>query len=304
MLTTLTPQRLIDSVLAVPPLCRNTDLSLNAAENQKLIRHIESGHITTLLYGGNANFYHLPLSEYDPTLSMLEELAGKETLVIPSAGPAFGTMMDQAKILKKHKFPTVMLLPHTGVTTSAGVAEGVRRFVDAAGHPALLYIKHDGFIDVPDVARLADAKLISGIKYATVRTDPTNDPYLDALVKSVDRRIIISGIGEQPAITHLQQFRLGGFTSGCVCVNPSLSAQMLTALRNGDVNQAERIRQIFKPLEDLRNAINPIRVLHEAVRLAGIAQTGPALPLLSNLDESDLPRVSSAAKTLLAANVH
>jgi dihydrodipicolinate synthase/N-acetylneuraminate lyase len=300
MLTTLAPQRLIESVLAVPPLCRKADLSLDPAENVKLIRHIESGGITTLLYGGNANFYHLPLSEYDQTLSMLEQLAGQDTLIIPSAGPAFGTMIDQAKILRKHKFPTVMLLPHTGVTTSAGVAEGVKRFVEAAGLPALLYIKHDGFIDVPDVARLADARLISGIKYATVRPDPAKDPYLDELVKNVDRQIIISGIGEQPAITHLHQFRLGGFTSGCVCVNPKLSAQMLTALRKGDLNEADRIRQLFKPLEDLRNAINPIRVLHEAVRLANIANTGPALPLLSNLEEQDHPRVAAAARTLLA----
>src|SRR6478735_1537623 len=106
MLTTLTPTRLTESVLAVPPLCRNPDLSLNPTENAKLIRHIESGQISTLLYGGNANFYHLPLSEYDQTLAMLEDLAGQNTLVIPSAGPAFGTMMDQARILRKHKFPT------------------------------------------------------------------------------------------------------------------------------------------------------------------------------------------------------
>jgi dihydrodipicolinate synthase/N-acetylneuraminate lyase len=302
MLTTLSPARLVESVLAVPPLCRKADLTLNAAENVKLIRHIESGGITTLLYGGNANFYHLPLSEYDEALSLLEQSAAKATLVIPSAGPAFGTMMDQAKIIRRHKFPTVMLLPQTGVTTSAGVAEGVRRFVEAAGIPALLYIKHDGFIDVEDVGRLADAKLISGIKYATVRSDPAQDDYLRDLVKRVDRKLIISGIGEQPAIVHLTDFALGGFTSGCVCVAPRLSANMLAALRRHDLAEAERIRLIFKPLEDLRNAINPIRVLHEAVRLAGIADTGPALPLLSNLEEKDWQRVGAAAKALLRAS--
>jgi dihydrodipicolinate synthase/N-acetylneuraminate lyase len=300
MLTTLTPARLVSAVVAVPPLCRNRDLSLNEPENAKLVRHIESGGVDTLLYGGNANFYHLPLSEYDATLGMLERLAGPNTLVIPSAGPAFGTMMEQAKIVRKHKFPTIMILPHTGVTSSAGVAEGVRRFVEAAGVPALLYIKHDGFIDVEDVGKLADAKLISGIKYATVRIDPAKDDYLRDLVQRVDRKIIISGIGEQPAIVHLHDFGLGGFTSGCVCVAPKLSADMLAALRKDDHAQAERIRQIFRPLEDLRNAINPIRVLHEAVRLAGIADTGPALPLLSNLDERDIPEVAAAAKALLA----
>jgi dihydrodipicolinate synthase/N-acetylneuraminate lyase len=277
-------------------------LSLNEPENAKVIRHIEAGGVDTLLYGGNANFYHLPPGEYDATLSMLERLAGPDTLVIPSAGPAFGTMMEQAKVVRRHRYPTVMLLPHQGITSSAGVAEGVRRFVDAAGVPALLYVKHDGFIDVEDVGKLADAKLISGIKYATVRSDPAKDEYLRELVKRVDRGMIISGIGEQPAIVHLHDFGLGGFTSGCVCVAPKLSARMLKALRAADYSEAERIRQVFKPLEDLRNAINPIRVLHDAVRLAGIADTGPALPLLSNLDEADVPKVGAAARALLAAD--
>jgi dihydrodipicolinate synthase/N-acetylneuraminate lyase len=302
MLTSLTPARLIESVLAVPPLCRKPDLSLDPAENVKLIRHIEAGGITTLLYGGNANFYHLPLSEYDQVLAMLEQSAAKETLIIPSAGPAFGAMLDQAKIIRRHKFPTVMLLPQTGITTSAGVAEGLRRFVDAAGVPALLYIKHDGFIDVEDVGKLADAKLISGIKYATVRTDPAKDDYLRTLVQRVDRQLIISGIGEQPAIVHLRDFGLGAFTSGCVCVAPRLSAEMLRATRAGNWDRAEQIRRTFQPLEDLRNEINPIRVLHDAVRLAGIADTGPLLPLLSNLEPSAHAKVRVAAQQLLTKN--
>src|SRR5688500_4384523 len=99
MITTLTSDRLIASVLAVPPLCRRADLSLDEGENAKLIRHIEAGGITTLLYGGNANFYHLPLSEYEGTLAFLARAAGPNTLVIPSAGPAFGVMMEQARML-------------------------------------------------------------------------------------------------------------------------------------------------------------------------------------------------------------
>ncbi len=302
MITSLTPQRLTESVLAVPPLCRDTGSSLAPEENTKLIRHIEAGGITTLLYGGNANFYHLPLSEYDQTLAHLASAAADQTLVIPSAGPAFGVSMDQARILRKHRFPTVMILPQVGVTTSEGVAEGVRRFVDAAGVPALLYIKHDGYIEVSDVWKLVDAGFISGIKYATVRNNPADDAYLTHLIEHVDRRIIISGIGEQPAIVHLRDFRLGGFTSGCVCVAPKLSVLMHRALLAGDITQAERIRSIFRPLEDLRNAINPIRVLHEAVRLSGIADTGPILPLLTNLDPEDHPTVAEAAKALLAQN--
>jgi dihydrodipicolinate synthase/N-acetylneuraminate lyase len=304
MRTTLAPESLTASVLAVPPLARNADLSLNEAENEKLIRHIETGGVRTLLYGGNANFYHVPPSEYDRLLSFLAYAAGGETLVIPSAGPAYGTMMDQAQVLTRYSFPTVMVLPQVGITTSEGAAAGMARFVQAAGVPALLYIKHDGYIEPRDVRRLADEKLLSGIKYATVREDPAKDDYLRRLVDQVDRRMIISGIGEQPAIVHMRDFKLGGFTSGCVCVAPRLSVQMLKAVRSGDWQEAERIRRIFRPLEDLRNAINPIRVLHEAVRLAGIADTGALAPLLSNLPASDQPKVQAAAKALLEADRH
>lgn len=301
MLTTLTTDRLGKYVIAVPPLARNADFSLNTAQNTKLIRHIEAGSVKTLLYGGNANFYHIALSEYDQVLGYLSEAAAADTLVIPSAGPAYGTMIDQAKIIRKHKFPTIMLLPQTGITTSDGVEAGVRNFVQASGVPALLYIKHDGFIEPENVKRLADDKIISGIKYATVRTDASHDDYLRRLVQLVDRKMIISGIGEQPAIIHMRDFALGGYTSGCVCVAPKLSAQMLNHITAGSWEAAESIRRTFRPLEDLRNSINPIRVLHEAVRLAGIAETGPLLPLLTNVKESDFGPIRDAARKLLDA---
>ena len=302
MLTSFAHERLSSSVLAVPPLCRNSDFTLNEAENRKFVRHIESGGIRTLLYGGNANLYHVALGEYDELLSMLGSIASNDTLVIPSVAPTFGAMMDQAKVVRRHEFPTVMVLPMVGMTTSTGVENGIRKFVDAAGVPALLYIKNDGYIEVEEAARLAESKTISGIKYAVVRDDPARDPYLRALCDRVDRRLIVSGIGEQPAIIHMRDFGLSGFTSGVVCVAPRLSADMLGAVRAGDWDAAERVRATCKPLEDLRNAINPVRVLHEAVRLAGIAETGPLLPLITNLEASHHARVRDAAVALLSAN--
>jgi dihydrodipicolinate synthase/N-acetylneuraminate lyase len=275
---------------------------LSEAENTKLIRHIEGGGIRTLLYGGNANFYHIPLSEYDQTIGYLEQAAGADTLMIPSVSCLWGSMMDQAALVRKHKFPTVMVLPFVGLTTSRGVENGIRRFVDAAGIPALLYLKNDGYMEVEEVKRLAESGVISGIKYAIVRQDAANDPYLKSLCDQVDKRLIISGLGEQPAIIHLRDFKLPGFTAGVINIAPRLFTIMLQAMRAKDWEKAERIRLICKPLEDLRNLISPVRVLHEAVRLAGIANTGPLLPLLSNLDEQDHPRVRDAARALLAAN--
>ena len=78
-----------------------------------------------------------------------------------------------------------------------------------------------------------------------------------------------------------------------------MSASMLDHIVTGHWEKAETIRRTFRPLEDLRNAINPIRVLHEAVRLAGISETGPLLPLMTNLEEPHHAAVRDAAKKLL-----
>lgn len=295
----VTPADLSDSVIAVPPLARSENFKFLATENQKIVSHIERGGVRILLYGGNANFYHVRLGEYAEILRGLIEVALPDTLIIPAAGAAFGMMMDQAEILKNFDYPTVMLLPHQGITSRDGVETGVRRFAEAFGKPVVLYIKHDGYIEVENVKRLVDDGLVSFIKYAVVRAETSNDPYLRKLTGEVDPAIIVSGIGEQPVISHLRDFGLGGFTSGCVCIRPDLSTGMLKACKAGNWDLADEIRGKFTALEDLRNEINPIRVLHDAVSLAGIAETGPAVPFLSNLGAGDKVRVEKAAKDLL-----
>lgn len=298
----ITQQLLENSVIAVPPLARNADFSLNRDENEKLIRHIESGGVTTLLYGGNANFYHIRPSEYRATLEMLAEISGPDTTTIPAVGPAWGTAMDQAEILRDFDFPTAMMLPQVGLTTDEGVVDGIQRFAEAYGKPVVVYIKQEGYITPEGTRKLVDAGVVSWVKYAIVRDDPSQDDFLRELIDKVDPNIIVSGMGEQPAIVHLRDFGLVGFTSGCVCVAPRLSHDLLAAAKASDFVRAEEIRGIFKKLEDLRDGINPIRVLHEAVEFAGVAETGPHLPLLSGVPEDQRSRVREAAQTLFAEN--
>ena len=86
----VTPADLAASVIAVPPLARHRDLTLNNAANLEMIRYLEEGGVTTLLYGGNANLYNTSVGEYPELLDMLEEAAADETWVIPSVGPDYG----------------------------------------------------------------------------------------------------------------------------------------------------------------------------------------------------------------------
>ncbi|HVY99647.1 MAG TPA: dihydrodipicolinate synthase family protein [Dongiaceae bacterium] len=291
-----------ESVIAVPPLARHADLSLNVAANTALIRHLEQGGISTLMYGGNANLYNVAPSDYPKLLDMLLDAAAPDTWLIPSVGPDYGKMADQWAALRARPFPTAMVLPSGGAFTAAGVADGIRRFVDGFGKPAIAYVRAANFLAPEMLARLVDEKAVTAIKYAIVREDPAEDAFLTELVKLVDRARIISGLGERPAISHWKNFGIRAFTSGSVSIAPRVSTALLEALKAGDFAKAEQIRAHFLPFETLRDTINPIQVLHDGVSLAGVADMGPILPLMSNLDATTKERVAPAARDLLRLN--
>ena len=57
--------------------------------------------------------------------------------------------------------------------------------------------------------------------------------------------------------------------------------RLLRLLAEGRYDEADSVRRRYLGLEDCRDGISPIRVLHDAVTLAGVADMGPMLPLLT-----------------------
>src|SRR5713226_8908687 len=231
-----------------------------------------------------------------------------EFLVIPSAGPAYGRAMDQAPLLRKHRFPCALALPCGDPCDALGLEQGMREIADATETPLLAYVKDennfgsDKEAGLDAIARLMDSGVCIGIKYAVVRNDPSQDKYLESLLQRVDRSKVISGIGERPAICHLRDFGLTGFTTGSGCVAPRLSNDIFEACRSGAYDEAELLRAEFLPLEDLRDAWGPSKVLHFATALAGLADTGPILPYFSPLPPAQMEQLREVARTLAAAN--
>jgi len=301
--TPVTPDDL-RGVFAVPPLCRKAGAGrpLDFAENDRLVRHMTSGGLTRLLYGGNAFLYHVTLAEYG---ELLDWLRGLEGWAIPSVGPSFGRAIDQASLLRRHRFPAVMALPCGDPRDAAGLAAGMREIAASAGTSLILYLKsEDGFGPDPmagldAVARLVDEGLCVAIKYAVVRKDPGVDPYLGALLERVDKKRVVSGIGERPAIVHMNRFGLPGFTTGSGCIAPSLTSALFEACVRRDWDAAEALRTLFLPLEDRRDAFGPARVLHTAAELASLAKTGPIPPFLTALAEDQRAALEPVARELL-----
>jgi dihydrodipicolinate synthase/N-acetylneuraminate lyase len=292
-------------VFAVPPLARQhaPGSPIDVVENRKLVDHIAGGGITRLLYGGNAFLYHVTLDEFGQLLDFFAGLPDN-LLIIPSVGPSFGRMMDQVALLKPHRFPTVMMLPCADPRDAKGLEYGAREFVDKSGIPLILYLKDepnfgtdlDAGLDV--VGRLVAEKYCVGIKYAVVRQRPSEDRYLEGLLKRVDRNYVISGIGERPAIVHMREWALPGFTTGSGCVAPALTQRLYELNVAGKWDEAEAVRQMFIPLEDLRDAWGPARVLHAATDLAHICKAGPIRPYVSEISADQLAQLAPIARQL------
>jgi dihydrodipicolinate synthase/N-acetylneuraminate lyase len=295
----------VNGVFAVPPLPRRGDgrrtIDLDAAE--QIARHIEAGGITRFLYGGNAFLYHATLGEFEMLCGWLASFAAPRW-PIPSIGPSFGRALEQARILRAHRFPTAMMLPCGDPRDARGIEAGYREIAGAAGMPLILYLKStdafgtdvNGGLDA--VGRLVDDGVAIAIKYAVVLDDPSHDPYLDGLLARVDRARVVSGMGERPAIVHLRDFQLAGMTTGSGCIAPKRCQELFDAARAGDWARADRLRTLFIPLEDLRDAWGPARVLHHATEAAGIATTGPIPPYVSRLEERQISQLTPVATAL------
>ncbi len=308
MLTTLPSD--LAGVYAVPPLCRQAGprRAIDLAANDAVRDHIAGGGLTRLLYGGNAFLYHVSLDDYAELIGWMAG-APDSLWMIPSVGPSFGRAMDQVGLLRAFPFPCAMLLPCADPRDAEGLEAGARELAQRAGVPLMLYLKdldnwgRDHARGLDAVARLARDGVAVAIKYAVVREDPAVDPYLDALLARVDRSVVLSGIGERPAVVHLERWRLPGFTTGSGCVAPALSRQVFDTSVRGEFDRARLTREAFLPLEDLRDTWGPARVLHAAVDLAAIAPTGPIPPFVSALTASQLDELSPVAVALHAANV-
>src|SRR5712691_2867305 len=178
-------------VFAVPPLARRVDAvrAIDFEQNERIVRHVTSGGITRLIYGGNAFLYHITLAEYE---QLLDWLAHLESWVIPSVGPDYGRAIDQATLLRNHRFPCAMVLPCSDPRDAFGLERGYREIAEAADTKLILYLKDeenfgkDKEAGLDSVARLVDDGVCIGIKYAVVRVDPSRDAYLEGLLRRVD----------------------------------------------------------------------------------------------------------------------
>lgn len=301
MPTALTQADYASSVVAVPPIALQADYSVNAAANTALIKHIEDGGVNIFLYGGNANLYHFGLDDYRAAMEVVKAAAAPNTHLITSIGPDFGKAIAQAPIARELGFKNVMVLPTSFPADPTGVANGVRKIAEAFGDGLVLYLKRENYVNPDDLAKLISERAVSFVKYAVERTDAAVDPYLDAVITAIGTEHLASGMGETPIHDHLAQRRLTTYTSGAVCIAPTAANELLSLYKAGRSKEALDLSAPFLAFEKIRIDLGGLQVLHDSIRLSGIADTGPLMPMVSNLPVDRLQPVKEAVEALKAA---
>lgn len=297
----ISPTDIAASVWAVPPLALDDAGAIRDADNAALVRHIEAGGVTTLLYGGNANLYGATQALFEALIDALPGWAGAETWVIPSVGPDYGKLMDQGRVLAGTAFPAAMALPMAGPRDQAGTERALRDFAGKAGMPVIIYTRSADYLPAERLGALIEDGTAVAVKYAVEPQDLTVDPYLTEILDNVPSERIVSGIGEIAALSHLSAFPMAGFTAGAVCIAPRRAMTVLRALQARRFDEARALTTAIEPLEHLRQAHGPIPVIHEAVTQSGIADMGAIRPHFSPVSEAVCAEIRIAVRALLDA---
>ena len=139
--------------------------------------------MSLLLYGGNANFYHLPLGRVRRGAVDAGAAGGPDTLVVPSAGPTYGAAARPGADHPAARVPDgdgAAAARHHDERRRGQRHPRVRRRRRACRRSSTS--RTTATSSPRRSPRSTSDGLVSAIKYAVVRNDTADDPYLRKLV--------------------------------------------------------------------------------------------------------------------------
>ncbi|MGX9886029.1 dihydrodipicolinate synthase family protein [Streptomyces sp. NPDC002276] len=283
-------------VVAIPVTPFAADGTVDQDTHRTLLRRLLDSGIGILTPNGNTGeFYALTPQERQLVTELTIDEAGTRAAVLVGVGHDVPTAIASARHARDHGARMVMV--HQPV------------------HP---YVSQDGWVDyhraiaeaVPDLgvvpyirnaqllgARLAeladDCPNVIGVKYAVPDAARFAAFARDA---GLERFVWVAGLAEPYAPSY---FSAGatGFTSGLVNVAPSVSLNMIEALRSGDYPGAMKVWEQIRRFEELRAAngsANNVTIVKEALASLGLCRRD-VRPPSKPLPESERAEVAAIA---------
>ena len=297
MTTSFETQRTaLADVVAIPVTPFAEDGSLDQDTHRALLRRMLDKGVRTLTPNGNTGeFYTLTPEERQLVTEWTIDEAGDRAVILVGVGHDLPTGIASARHARELGARMVMVhQPVHPYVSQSGWVDYHRAIAEAVPELGVVpYIRNPQLAGAR-LAELADVcPNVIGVKYAVPDAAAFAAFARDA---GLDRFVWVAGLAEPYAPSY---FSAGatGFTSGLLNVAPSVSLNMIEALRSGDYRAAMKVWEQIRRFEELRAAngsANNVTVVKEALASLGLCRRD-VRPPSRQLPEDERAEVAAIA---------
>ena len=283
-------------VVAIPVTPFAEDGSVDQEAHRALLRRLLEGGVRILTPNGNTGeFYALTPEERRLVTELTVEEAGDHATILVGVGHDVPTAVASARHARELGAQMVMVhQPVHPYVSQAGWVDYHRAIAEAVPELGVVPYIRNGQLSGFRLGELGHAcPNVIGVKYAVPDAAKFAAFARDA---GLDRFVWVAGLAEPYAPSY---FSAGatGFTSGLVNVAPSVSLNMLEALRSGDYPAAMKVWEQIRRFEELRAAngsANNVTVVKEALASLGLCRRD-VRPPSRTLPEDERAEVAAIA---------